>query len=54
VNVQQVGTTYDEDTFAANYPNVAACINRARELDCNWINFDQDAGNDGALPTYEW
>lgn len=54
VNVQQVGTTYDEATFAANYPNIAACINRARELDCNWINFDQDAGYDGALPTYEW
>lgn len=43
-----------EAALAAAYPNLAACIKHARELGCWWINFDQDAGADGALPTYEW
>lgn len=40
--------------LAATYPNLDACIARAREFDCLWINFDADADHDAALPTYEW
>jgi hypothetical protein len=40
--------------LVAAYPNLAACLKRARELGCLWINFDQDAAHDPALPTYEW
>lgn len=53
VNVQREAM-YDEAGFAARYPNVAACLTRAHELDCDWINFDRDASHDDALPTYEW
>jgi hypothetical protein len=42
------------DEFCARYPNVARCLERAIELDCNWINFDRDADQDDVLPTYEW
>lgn len=44
----------DLTTFAEHYPNVLACINRARELDCYWINFDQDADTEPGLPVFEW
>jgi hypothetical protein len=51
----------DEDTdlkahaaLAVDRPNLAACIAKARELECNWINFDADAEKDAALPTFEW
>lgn len=53
VNVQREAM-YDEGEFAELYPNVAACLTRAHELDCNWINFDRDAGQDDVLPIYEW
>lgn len=36
-----------------DYPDLLACIYRARELDCDYILFDVDAEIDDALPTYE-
>jgi hypothetical protein len=49
----------DEDSefyaaLAERYPNVAACLERARALECLWINFDQDASTHDGLPTYDW
>lgn len=43
-----------EEALKASRPNLAACIVRARELDCTWINFDQAANNDETLPTLDW
>lgn len=44
----------DQDALEKSRPNLAACLDRARELDCNWINFDQDAERDPDLPTFDW
>jgi hypothetical protein len=41
-------------SLAATRPNLAACIAKAREYDCAWINFDRDAETDATLSTYEW
>jgi hypothetical protein len=55
VNVPDLRSMPDgDDAIVANYPNVAAVIKRARALDCEWVNFDQDASHDDVLPTYEW
>lgn len=43
-----------EHSMAEDYPNILACLDLARELDCTWINFDQDASTHDGLPTYEW
>jgi hypothetical protein len=52
----QGGSWSEEDTEAleSSRPNLAACITRARALDCTWINFDQDAERDPELPTFDW
>jgi hypothetical protein len=52
----QGGSWSEEDTEAleSSRPNLAACIACARELDCTWINFDQDAERDPELPTFDW
>lgn len=47
-------TPEEAEEFTGHYPNVGACLTRARELGCTWINFDQDAEQDEALPTFEW
>lgn len=44
----------DHAALARTRPNLAACIAKAREYDCTWINFDRDADEDATLPTYEW
>jgi hypothetical protein len=55
VNVPDLAFRPDaDDAIVEHYPAVAACLKRARELDCTWINFDQDAGQDDVLPTHEW
>lgn len=36
------------------YPNLAACIEHARTVDCQWINFDQDGNRIAALPVFDW
>lgn len=35
-------------------PNLVVCIDRARELDCLWINFDQDASLHDGLRAFDW
>ena len=40
--------------IATRYPNLSACLEVARYLDCNWINFDRDADTHEGLPTYDW
>jgi hypothetical protein len=47
-------TLKDNAALHKTRPNLAACIARARVLDCNWINFDADAEQDSDLPTFEW
>lgn len=42
------------EQIVAHYPNVAACLARARSYGCSWINFDQDAGHEPGLPTFDW
>lgn len=57
VNVPSDSLTMDETdeaAFTESYPNLRACLERARELGCLWVNFDQDAEQDPALATYEW
>lgn len=57
VHVPEIAEQTDEEDTAAlekSRPNLAACLARARALDCNWINFDQDAGRDPELPTFDW
>jgi len=55
VNVPDLDTAPDgDDAVAERYPNVGACLKRARELGCSWINFDRDARHDDVLPIYEW
>lgn len=57
VNVPTLGGAWSEEdvsAFEKSRPGFAACFARARELGCNWINFDQDADQDDVLPTYEW
>lgn len=57
VNVPAIDETTDLEDHAAlakTRPNLAACISKAREYDCAWINFDRDAGTDATLPTYVW
>lgn len=54
VNVASDPEAVEPPDFAEHYPNVIACLRRARELDCEWINFDRDAQADEALPTYNW
>jgi hypothetical protein len=44
----------DAETLLSTRPNLALCFERAWELDCNWINFDQDAERDPDLPTFDW
>jgi hypothetical protein len=44
----------DHTALAKTRPNLAACIAKAREYDCYWINFDADAEQDDSLPTFEW
>jgi hypothetical protein len=38
---------------AIEFEDLAACIDRARALDCDYILFDCDAELDDTLPTYE-
>lgn len=40
--------------LTGKYPNLGACLARARQFDCLWINFDADADHDEELPSYEW
>jgi hypothetical protein len=57
VHVPAIDETTDEQdhaALAATRPNLAACIVRARELGCTWINFDQDADTEPGLPTFDW
>lgn len=57
VNVPDLDGSWDADDTAAlerTRPNLAACIAKARSLDCAWINFDADASTDDTLPTFEW
>lgn len=56
VNVVEAALTSAEGAaeLAAALPNLSACLSRARELGCAWINFDADAAYDDVLPTYEW
>jgi hypothetical protein len=44
----------DAETLLSTRPNLALCFESAWELDCNWINFDQDAERDPDLPTFDW
>lgn len=44
----------DEPALIERYPNLAACLDKARERDCKWINFDQDADTHDGLPTFDW
>lgn len=37
-----------------DYPALRACIVKARELGCTWINFDSDADRINGLPTHDW
>lgn len=56
VNVYELDAVDDDAPIelAERYPNLAACLDKARELDCNWINFDQDASCHEGLPTVDW
>jgi hypothetical protein len=58
VNAQEkyFGSWSDEDEAALvrTRPNLAACIAKAREHDCYWINFDEAAGVEHDLPVFEW
>ena len=44
----------DEEARTEAYPSIQRCIEFARDHDCFWINFDQDAEIDPALPTHDW
>lgn len=35
-------------------PSLQACIERAREYGCRWINFDRDGDREPRLPYFEW
>ena len=35
-------------------PNFSTVLRYARNLHCNWINFDQDADLDDDLPKFRW
>jgi hypothetical protein len=48
------GDQHDEAILREHYPNFMRCHDRARELDCAWINFDQDAPHEPDLPIHEW
>lgn len=57
VNVPDIdGPDDDEDAQALrdSYPSLAICIEKARQLDCTWINFDRDAPTEEGLPTHDW
>jgi hypothetical protein len=56
VNVRDFDNDGDQEAEAElreHYPSFMACHDRARELDCTWINFDQD-GDSVDLPTFDW
>jgi hypothetical protein len=62
VNVPELVTSDDMredrveslDELAKTCPNLAACLQLARQIDCKWINFDQDAEERSDLPRFEW
>ncbi len=40
--------------IAGDLPVLAKILQIAEEYDCNWVNFDCDAGKVDDLPTFEW
>jgi hypothetical protein len=55
LNVWEIDSWVEEEkVFAEAYPNIGACLRRARELGCVWINFDQDGHFETDLRRYEW
>lgn len=55
-HVEDGGSWTEEDTesLRTSRPNLLACIARAHDLDCSWINFDADAAIETDLPTFDW
>lgn len=49
-----LGPDPEDGARAEEYPNVQRCIELARERECFWINFDQDADREEGLPTFDW
>ena len=44
----------DDERLRTLSPNLLGCIERARRLDCSWINFDRDADTEPGLPVFDW
>jgi hypothetical protein len=44
----------DMGNLPDEFPNLAAIMAVAREHDCSWINFDQDADPLDGMPLFDW
>lgn len=53
VNVPSGWEEQEWRELAEHYPNLAACLEHATRLNCQWINFDQD-GDHADLPRFSW